>query len=701
MSGTVSFLAESIQFLKGVGPRRAEALAKRGIHSVNDLLQYYPRRYLDRATVTPIKNLSASAGPVTVVGTVISANSINRGRRRFELVVRDESLSRLKCVWFQRTGWIRKSFEVGDRVAVHGRPQKYGSGMSMIHPDFDKLNDDGPSLDTGRIIALYHGSTELQEAGITSRTFRRVIYTLIKEHGIRIPEFFPTSLTEQNGLLDGRVARRAIHFPKSRDELDAATRRLKFEELFFVQLMLAVTRQTRQKLPGLAFNKPGILSQQLVSAVLPFDLTKDQRRVMDEIYADCTSGTQMNRLLQGDVGCGKTIVAVAGLLHAIENGYQTAIMAPTEILAEQHYASIGQYMDALGIKTTLLKGSQKKSERDAALELVESGETQVVVGTHALIQDGVTFNNLGFVVVDEQHRFGVMQRSTLREKGTSPHTLLMTATPIPRSLALTLYGDLDVSIIKQMPPGRKPVKTVLRKETERADVYEFLREQLSQGHQAYIVYPLVEESEKLDLKDAQNGFDLITKEFSDYNVGLVHGRMKTDEKDDVMSRFKSGDLSIVVATTVIEVGVDVPGATVMIIEHAERFGLSQLHQLRGRVGRSDQQSYCILLYDYPVSEDGRVRLDTMAETTDGFKISEADLRLRGAGDFFGTRQSGIPDFKIADLATDGELLLVARNTVESLIENDPGLLESDDNKLMVEYFESCYLSKQAEMLRIG
>lgn len=701
MSSAVSFLAESIQFLKGVGPRRSEALHKRGIITVNDLLQYYPRRYLDRATVTPIKSLSASSGPVTVVGTIISANSINRGKRRFELVVRDDSLARLNCVWFQRTGWIRKSFEVGDRVAFHGRPQKFGKGVSMVHPDFDKLNDDGPSLDTGRIIALYHGSTDLQEAGITSRTFRRVIYNLLKEHGTKIPEILPASVINEHNLLDGRVARRAIHFPKSRDELDRAIIRLKFEELFFVQLMLSVTKQTRQKVMGRTFEPPGILSQQFVSAVLPFDLTTDQRAVIDDIYRDCMSGTQMNRLLQGDVGSGKTVVAVAGLLHAIENGYQTAIMAPTEILAEQHFASISQYMDALDIRTTLLKGSQKKKERDEALLAISEGKTQVVVGTHALIQDGVEFDQLGFVVVDEQHRFGVMQRSTLRDKGSSPHTLLMTATPIPRSLALTLYGDLDVSVIKKMPPGRKPVKTVLRKESERGEAYDFIQEQLNAGAQVYIVYPLVEESEKLDLKDAMNGFEEVKSRFPGNRVGLVHGRMKSDEKDEVMERFKSGEISILVATTVIEVGVDVPGATVMVVEHAERFGLSQLHQLRGRVGRSDKQSHCILFYDYPISNDGRVRLDTMAATTDGFKISEADLKLRGAGDFFGTRQSGIPDFKIADLSTDGDLLVQANRAVADLSEMEQDRDSSESTSTMKDYFELCYMSRLGDMLRIG
>lgn len=697
MSSAVSFLAESIQFLKGVGPRRSEALAGRGIVTVNDLLQYYPRRYLDRATVTPIKKLSAASGPVTVVGTILSARYINRGKRRFEIVVRDNSLARLNCVWFQRTGWIRKAFEVGDQVAFHGRPQKYGSGMSMVHPDFDKLSDDGPSLDTGRIIALYPGSTDLQEAGITSRTFRRVIYNLIKDHGKRIPEILPEAVVQSYNLLDGRVARRAIHFPRSRDELDRAIHRLKFEELFFVQWMLAVTKQKRQKIAGRSFKPPGILSQQFVSAILPFELTSDQRRVIDDIYADCMSGTQMNRLLQGDVGSGKTVVAVAGLLHAIENGFQTAIMAPTEILSEQHYVSIKQYMEALGIHTTLLKGSQRKAERDEALAKIASGETQVVVGTHALIQEGVEFKNLGLVVVDEQHRFGVMQRSTLREKGEAPHTLLMTATPIPRSLALTLYGDLDVSLIKTMPPGRKPVKTVLRKESERDETYDFIQEQLEGGAQVYIVYPLVEESEKLDLKDAMNGLEAVRSRFARWKVGLVHGRMKSDEKDEVMEMFKDGRLSILVATTVIEVGVDVPGATVMVIEHAERFGLSQLHQLRGRVGRSDQQSYCILFYDYPVSNDGRVRLDTMAATTDGFKISEADLKLRGAGDFFGTRQSGIPDFKIADLATDGDLLLQANRAVDELLD-DRG---ADGTVAMRDYFELCYIDRLGSMMRIG
>ncbi|NND70764.1 MAG: ATP-dependent DNA helicase RecG [Rhodothermales bacterium] len=699
MSGSIDFLNESIQFLKGVGPRRSEAMENHGIRTVNDLLQFYPRRYLDRATVTPIKHLTDSSGPTTVVGTVISAGTVRRGRRRFEVVIRDESLARLKCVWFRRTGWVEKVFSVGDRVAFHGRPQKYGRDMNMVHPDFDKLDEDGPSLDTGRIIALYSGSADLQETGTTSKTLRRVIYGLFKDHGTRIPEILPESIRTRFQLLDGRVARRAIHFPKSQSELDAARRRLKFEELFFVQLMLAKTRQLRNREPGLTFDAPGLLCQQFMEAVLPFSLTNDQRRVAEEIFADCSSGRQMNRLLQGDVGCGKTVVAILALLHAIENGYQTAIMAPTEILAEQHYQSISGYMDALNLETTLLKGQQKAAVRRSALEAIGAGKTKVTVGTHALIQEGVAFDNLGLVVVDEQHRFGVMQRLALREKGRDPHMLLMTATPIPRSLALTLYGDLDVSVIREMPPGRKPVRTVAKKELERSEAYDLIREQIESGNQAYIVYPLVEESEKLDLKDAQTGFEKVVAEFPGVSVGLVHGRMKPAEKDDVMRQFKNGDLKIVVSTTVIEVGVDVPGATVMVIEHAERFGLSQLHQLRGRVGRSTEQSYCILMYDYPVSEDGRIRIDTMVSTNDGFKVSETDLRLRGAGDFFGTRQSGLPEFKIADLASDGDVLMEAREAVEALMSD--GVSASDEEKATLSgYFSTFVFEEQAGMIRI-
>ena len=696
-----SIFTEDIEYLQGVSPKKAAVLAEAGMHSFRDLLHYFPRRYLDRSTVTAIRDLDEDGPAVTVVGTVrVSGVVPGKRTRRFELIVEDEKGDKMKCVWFQGVNWIPRLFKNGERLAVHGKVQRYGGRFSMTHPEFDKLDAEGPALDTGRIITLYPGSAKLQKAGLTSRTFRRIIYGLFKEHGLKIPDILPPWIQERYDLLDGRVALRAIHFPKSQVELSQARERLKFEEFFFIQLMLGLTRQTRREVAGAVFGPPGERYHRFLDEVLPFELTGAQLRTLDDIIGDTQSGHQMNRLIQGDVGSGKTVVAVAAMLHAIDNGYQGAFMAPTEILVEQHYANLKDYLAPLGIETRLLIGGQRKLLREEILADIAEGRAHVIVGTHAVIQDKVEFHNLGMAVVDEQHRFGVMQRAELFSKGEHPHMLLMTATPIPRSLAMTVYGDLDVSIMDEMPAGRKPIITRLFSEKRRGEMYDFLRAQLREGCQAYVVYPLVEESEKMDLKDAESGFEKLQVEFRPYKVDLVHGRMFSYEKEEAMDRFKNGETDILVATTVIEVGVDVANATVMVVEHAERFGLSQLHQLRGRVGRDVAQSYCILMADYRRSPEAEQRLNTMIQTTDGFKISETDLKLRGAGDFFGTRQSGLPDLKIADITQDQLLLVRAREAAFALLDRDPHLRD-DAHATLRAYYEHYYAGRGVGLARVG
>ncbi len=692
-------LDSDIQWLEGVGPRRAEVFRKAGVHTFRDLFRFFPRRYLDRTTVTPIHQLQEGLS-TTIVGRVVSQNMIEAGKKRFEMQVEDESGGRVNCVWFNGHQWVRRLFINGELVALHGSPQKFGRTFSLTHPDFDKLETEKASLTTGRIIPLYPGGQSWDRVGLTNKALRHIIYGLFKKYGLLLEENLPESIRKTYNLMEGRIALRAIHFPKSEEERELAMLRLKFEEFFFLQLLLATTRQQVKKTAdGLVFEAPGKYFEQFTQAVLPFTFTNAQLKAISDVLVDTRSGYPMNRLVQGDVGSGKTVVAIAAMLHAIDSGYQAAFMAPTEILAEQHYQSLCRYLEPLGLKVHLLVGGQHKKRRTEILNDLATGEAQIAVGTHAIIENKVVFKALGMAVVDEQHRFGVMQRARMFDKGQRPHMLLMTATPIPRSLAMTLYGDLDVTIMNELPANRKPIKTLLRNEARRGEVYEFMRTELRAGRQAYVVYPLVEESEKLDLKDAENGFEQITEAFRPYKAGLVHGRMLPYEKEEEMKRFKDGALDILVATTVIEVGVDVPNASVMVIEHAERFGLSQLHQLRGRVGRGTEQSYCILMADYKQSAEAKTRLEVMASTTDGFVISEEDLKLRGAGDFFGTRQSGLPDLKIANITQDADILTRAREAAFALIENDPHLRIPENELTRNHFLRSA--PKSLGMARIG
>ncbi len=658
----------------GIGPKRAEALQNAGVYSIGDLLYYFPRRYLDRSTVTPINRLKPDQ-EVTVVAKVMQF-SVQKGRRsRFVLLVGDGT-GFLHCIWFSRLTFWYKMFKPGEWLALSGKVGFFRN-LQMTHPEFDRLgmSGDGEMVHTGKIIPLYPSSEALGEAGFDSRGFRRIIHGVLKSYGEQIRESIPEALVVRLGMVPLRQALTAIHFPADFASLQAAQMRLKFDELFFMELLVALRRHHQQESTGgIRFESVGELTRRLVAS-LPFELTGAQKRVLREIRADMKSARPMNRLLQGDVGSGKTVVALIAMLIAVENGYQAALMAPTEILAEQHYLTLHTLLESLGVGVELLVGGQGRGEREQILERIATGQAGIIVGTHALIQEAVDFHQLGLVVIDEQHRFGVMQRATLRDKGLNPDVLVMTATPIPRTLTMTVYGDLDVSIIDELPANRKPIRTFWREEQRRSRVYQFLRSKVAEGAQAYIVFPLVEESEKSDLKAAVESFRVMSETFfKEYRLGLLHGRMKPAEKEQVMAAFKRHELQILVSTTVIEVGVDVPNASIMVIEHAERFGLTQLHQLRGRVGRGPRQSFCILISYGAVSEEARTRLNTLVATTDGFRIAEVDLQLRGPGEFFGTRQHGLPELQLADPSRDVQLLHRARDEAFRLVAEDPQLL---------------------------
>ncbi len=701
---SVPLLSESIQYLKGVGPKRADVLAAEGIRTAADLLALYPRRYLDRTNVVRIADIQAPHPAATVVGTITRTRfHARRGRgSRFELTVSDGSGGFLTCVWFQRARAIANLFKEGERVAFHGKITLFSGRWSMSHPEFDRVDDAGPKLDTGRIIGLYPGHASFDAAGLSSRLFRRILFTWFKEKGAGLEDPLPPELAAEFHLMDGRSARRAIHFPKSREELDAATRRLKFEELFFFQLMMGAIRTRVQRDPGPPLTADGPLLTRFMEQLL-FTLTPGQHAALQDIRVDTSHGVRMNRLLQGDVGSGKTVVAVAAVLMAIDSGCQAAFLAPTEILAEQHFRTLSAWLEPLGLYVGLLTGSTPAPVRRSTLEGIAQGSIAVAVGTHAVIQEGVAFERLGLCIVDEQHRFGVMQRAALYSKGDRPHILLMSATPIPRSLALTVYGDLDVTVIRDRPPGRQEVETRLLWEKRRSELHDLMRREIAAGRQVYMVYPLVEESEVeelKDIKDAESGYQEVTAAFPEVHVELVHGRMKGADKDAAMQRFVRGEAAILVSTTVIEVGVDVPNASVMVIEHAERFGLSQLHQLRGRIGRGRHTATCVLMCDFKRSEASKTRLKAMVETNDGFRISEVDLKLRGAGDFFGTRQSGLPAFKLADIAEDTDLVAATRTAARTLLTADPGL-SRPENRVLRDYFHAFVAPEGLSMSRIG
>lgn len=660
-----------ISTLKGVGSRKAEALAEVGLLTVNDLLEHFPRRYLDRSTVTFTTDLRKDAN-ATIVGKV-TGTQMRRGRKRsyFEMVVADER-GFLKCRWFNGAKWIQNRFKKGDVVAVSGKVDFYG-GFQMVHPDFDILSEEGTNpINTGIIVPLYPSGQKLQSAGLDSRGFRRLLRPLMDGIETKLEEFLSAELLDEYKLLGMGQAVHDIHFPEDMESLKQAQHRLKFNELFFMQLLLAVRRQSMVE--AVKQNRFDGYGEYLESQYkkLPYELTGAQKRVMSEIWEDLKSSHPMNRLLQGDVGSGKTVISLLAAAIAAGNGYQSAIMAPTEILAEQHYKNAITFFEGTPIRVVLLTGSQTAAQKRDLRKALKEGYYHVAIGTHALIQGKVHFKNLQLVVIDEQHRFGVLQRGELLEKAAEADVLVMTATPIPRTLSMTLFGDLAVSILDELPAGRQKILTRKVDVHTLPKVYEFIHDEIKSGRQAFVVYPLIEESEKIDLEAATLGFEKTSALFPGFKVALLHGRMSSDEKDSIMQAFSRNETQVLVSTTVIEVGIDIPNATVMLIENAERFGLAQLHQLRGRIGRGEHRGVCVLVHR-KLSPDSIDRLSIMVETLDGFKIAEEDLKLRGAGDIFGTRQSGLPALKIANILYDGAILKEARRAAFSLVKEDPHL----------------------------
>jgi len=666
----MNVLTLGIEEVKGVGAKRAAVLNEVGIHTLGDLFYYLPRRYLDRSRTLPMARAPIGQ-EVTLIGHVRQMRFVPGRKPRFVLVVEDET-DDIACTFFQGGRYLQRNFKEGDELAISGKVDLFQGRRQMVHPEYEfiRTNED-ELLHTGGIVPLYTSSADMKERGLRNRGFRRMMHGALEAFADQIEDGLPLAIRQRQGLGELGDSLRKVHFPTSMDEVAVARRRLAFGELFDLQLRLARLRKKRlEQAEGIAFSESQKLVPQLLAS-LPFELTAAQRRVGAEIYADMQSPQIMNRLVQGDVGSGKTLVGLGAILMAVENGYQAALMAPTEILAEQHYINIKTLVEPLGLTAVFLKGKQRKALRRELLTAIESGVAHIVVGTHALIQEEVHFSRLGLAVVDEQHRFGVVQRGALYKKGEKPDLLVMTATPIPRTLALTLYGELEVSVIDELPPGRQPIRTALRAPDRRDAIFEFAGDQARQGRQVYVVYPLIEESEKMDLKSAVEAYEeLCHGHLAEFEVALLHGRLAAEEKAEVMDAFKKNRIQVLVSTTVIEVGVDVPNATVMIIEHAERFGLAQLHQLRGRVGRGGEQSFCILVsYASAGAElsDSRERLEMMERTQDGFEIAEKDLQIRGPGEFFGTRQAGMPEFKVADLIEDEDLLQSAREEATRMV----------------------------------
>lgn len=671
-----------VKYLHGVGPKRAELLAAElDIRSYYDLLYYFPFRYIDRSTIHKISDIEGDMPYIQLRGHFINFTPNGEGaKRRLHALFADES-GAIEIVWFNRVKSIQQTYKPGTEYILFGKPSLFKNHYSIIHPEIDVYK---PDNEQAGLRGVYSLTEKLRNRYITSRTIQKLVANLIAAVDLKLlPETLPPEVIARHNLMPLGEALINIHQPADIAAMQKAQFRLKFEELFFLQLnILKYVKGRNAKVPGFIFKHVGKYFNDFYHNVLPFELTGAQKRVIREVRQDVLKGRQMNRLIQGDVGSGKTMVALMCMLLAIDNGYQACIMAPTEILATQHYESISEMAAKVGVNVALLTGSTRKKERDKIHAALLSGELNILIGTHALIEDTVQFCNLGLAVIDEQHRFGVAQRAKLWRKNTTPpHVLVMTATPIPRTLAMTVYGDLDVSVIDELPPGRKPVNTVLRYEDRREMVYRFIGAEIKKGRQAYIVYPLIEENEKLDLKALEEGYENVRETFRNYRVCYVHGRMKPAEKDHQMQLFASGQAQILVATTVIEVGVNVPNASVMVIENAERFGLSQLHQLRGRVGRGADQAYCILMSKYELSRDTRHRLEVMTKTNDGFVIAEEDMRLRGPGDLEGTQQSGIAfNLKIANLAADGQLLQLARDEAEALLAKDPELAKPEHRR---------------------
>ncbi len=676
-----------IEYLKGVGPKRADILkSELLIYTFRDLSLHFPFRYVDRSKIKDINEITSSDQNVQILVTITKIEEIGQSRKKRLVASADDHSGSVKLVWFKGIKWVKSSIQIGKKYVVFGKPNFYGGNLNFNHPELELEISNKNKI--GELQPVYPSTEKLSTFGLHSRGIENLMRNLLIKIQPHIEATLSKEIEQKNHFLPRNETFMNIHFPKSKELLSKSTLRLKYEELFFLQL--SMTKQkliNRDKIKGFVFGKVGEKFNLFFSDYIPFDLTNAQKRVVREIRKDVGSGNHMNRLLQGDVGSGKTLVAILSILLAIDNGFQACMMAPTEILAIQHFNTVKKFLDPLGIQISLLTGSVKSSVRREIHQGLESGEIDLLVGTHALLEDKVMFQNLGLSVIDEQHRFGVAQRAKLWKKNIQPpHVLVMTATPIPRTLAMTFYGDLDVSVIDELPPGRKLINTKHRYDSSRLKVFQFMEDEIKKGRQVYVVYPLIEESEKLDYKDLMDGYESIVRRFPlpNYKVSVVHGKMKPEAKDFEMSQFVSGKTQIMVATTVIEVGVDVPNASLMIIESAEKFGLSQLHQLRGRVGRGADQSYCILMSGYKISDDGKSRLETMVRTNDGFEIAEQDLKMRGPGDIMGTQQSGVLDFKIADLAKDGQLIQLAKMDVDTLLKKDPEIKFNENQSIRAE-----------------
>ena len=676
---------QEIKYLKGVGPKRAELLEKElGIKTFRDLLFFFPYKYIDRSRIYSIKDIDSTQAYIQVRGKISHFRMEGQKHKQRLIAVFTDGTGTLELVWFQGAQWVSRNYELNREYIVFGRPGLYNHKLSIAHPEIEAAGIEDDRLFTP-LQPQYSTTEKLKSSFFTSRAIHRLMGQILSQSGV-LEESLPEYLLNDLKLMGLEEAVRNMHYPAGSDNLRKATYRLKFEELFYIQLNILLQKSKRQTwIKGLVFSKVGDNLNNFYKTRLAFELTEAQKRVVREIRKDLGSGKQMNRLLQGDVGSGKTLVALMAMLIALDNGYQACLMAPTELLANQHFNTISGFLDNMGVSVLLLTGSTKKSERVLLHEQLRSGDLHILIGTHALLEDAVQFRNLGLVIIDEQHRFGVAQRARLWKKTDQfPHVLVMTATPIPRTLAMTVYGDLDVSVIDELPPGRKPVKTIHYYESKRLVLFGFMKNQIKQGRQIYIVYPLIKESEKLDYLALEEGYEAIARAFPppEYAVVCVHGQMKSEDKEAGMKLFIRGQAHIMVATTVIEVGVDIPNASVMVIENAERFGLSQLHQLRGRVGRGADQSYCVLMSSYKLSKEARKRLEIMVQTNDGFEIAEADLKLRGPGDIEGTQQSGIPfDLKIASLSQDGQILQYARDIAGKILETDP-VIEKPENSLL-------------------
>jgi ATP-dependent DNA helicase RecG len=683
-----------IEYLKGVGPQKAALLSKElEIHNYGELLFHFPYRYIDRSSFAQIKDLHYADSYVQLKGKIDQIKETGKGRYKKLTARFGDETGYIELIWFQGVSWMKSSLKINETYIIFGRAKIYSKKWSIPHPEMTLVTHNVPR--TG-FFPLYSSTEKLNSKGLNSKGIEKLISLIVPQIGQSYPETLTDDIVDDYRLISKKEAIKKIHQPNNHQDIQQAVFRLKFEELFYLQLELLIRKKlATNKHKGFIFNEVGELFNSFFKKYLPFELTNAQKKVVKEIRKDFLSGSHMNRLLQGDVGSGKTLVALMSMLLAADNSYQSAIMAPTEILANQHFESLSTLLKDLPISIELLTGSTKKSKRKEIHEQLLNGKTHILVGTHALLEDTVQFKNIGLVVIDEQHRFGVAQRSKMWGKNTNPpHILIMTATPIPRTLAMTFYGDLEVSVIDELPPGRKAVQTSHRFEKNRLNVFEFVRSQIKLGRQIYMVYPLIQESEKLDFHNLMDGYEAVSRSFPlpEFKISIVHGQMKSDEKEFEMQRFVKGETQIMVATTVIEVGVNVPNASVMIIESAERFGLSQLHQLRGRVGRGADQSYCILMTGFELSKESKKRMQTMVNSNDGFEIAEVDLQLRGPGDLMGTQQSGELDLKISDLRKDGQLVILAREAARKLIQEDPQI-ESQKNQNIKEHIQKIILSK--------